>query len=160
MGGPGSGRTRRHTPAEECIRVDANFLVRLGALREGVVAKGKLFWADNRGEVTDEGWFVACKDQRVAGLQVGESVVEVLLLSSTPGFGGRRMYFQCPDCGRRARILYVVDGQWACRLCHGLTYQSCQASHRYDGLFRYMGDRMGYNVEEIRRAFRRRRPES
>jgi hypothetical protein len=37
--------------------------------------------------------------------------------------GGRRAYFVCPGCDRRAEILYCAP--WlACRKCHGLAYRS------------------------------------
>lgn len=39
--------------------------------------------------------------------------------TSTPcGFGGRRYWFLCPDCGRRCAILYPVR----CRLCAKARY--------------------------------------
>jgi hypothetical protein len=52
-------------------------------------------------------------------------------------FGGIRYWFLCPasrdgrPCGRRCRVLYRPFGAncFACRLCHGLTYESRQA-HR------------------------------
>lgn len=46
---------------------------------------------------------------------------------------GKRYYFQCPRCNRRAVILYL-EQEYICRKCHKLTYESCQESHRFDGL--------------------------
>ena len=42
--------------------------------------------------------------------------------------GGRRLCFLCPYCGRRAYKLYrPIDLQeFACRICHNLTYTSVQ----------------------------------
>ena len=42
-------------------------------------------------------------------------------------FGGARTYFRCPGpgCGRRVMALYLVDGLFRCRRCHGLAYE-CQ----------------------------------
>ena len=38
-------------------------------------------------------------------------------------FGGERPWFLC-DCGRRVVALYAGPGGFACRSCHGLSYQS------------------------------------
>jgi hypothetical protein len=38
-------------------------------------------------------------------------------------FGGRRRWFACPRCGRACRVLFG-GGQFLCRRCHGLRYQS------------------------------------
>lgn len=45
---------------------------------------------------------------------------------------GRRRWFLCPGCGRRAGILYRPDDDdpWRCRRCHGLAYRSAQLAHR------------------------------
>lgn len=44
--------------------------------------------------------------------------------------GGERPWFSCPDCCRRAAILYLlpVTGRFTCRLCAGLNYASQQQS--------------------------------
>jgi hypothetical protein len=43
-----------------------------------------------------------------------------------PNFGGRRWWFTCPRCGRRAQKLYLPPGRgdFACRHCHRLSYDS------------------------------------
>lgn len=51
------------------------------------------------------------------------------LVATRPGFGGARWWFICPRCGRRVGIVYFcrwhgVSGDWACRRCHGLAYDS------------------------------------
>ncbi len=68
------------------------------------------------------------------------------LQTTQPNFGGTRWWFGCPrtingrKCGRRAGKLYRAPGtrNFACRRCLDLTYESCQKSHRYDGLFAVM----------------------
>ena len=37
--------------------------------------------------------------------------------------GYHKTYFECPVCTRRCEILYVKNSV-ACRMCHGLKYQS------------------------------------
>jgi hypothetical protein len=56
---------------------------------------------------------------------------------------GVRWWFPCPqmldseECGRRVGKLYRPPGSryFSCRRCLDLTYESCQKSHRCDGLF-------------------------
>lgn len=75
---------------------------------------------------------------RTDGREAARVVTSVVALDRTaPFFGGSRWWFVCPACGRRAAILYACFGreEFLCRRCHGLTYQSCQDSHRFDALF-------------------------
>lgn len=37
-------------------------------------------------------------------------------------YGGERVWFICPDCGRRVRILYQRKGMFKCRSCQSLNY--------------------------------------
>jgi hypothetical protein len=58
--------------------------------------------------------------QRRDGVQVK---VLVSLTETVTPFGSCRLWFRCPSCGRRCRVLYagpVVK----CRLCFGLRYSS------------------------------------
>ncbi|MGB2820949.1 MAG: hypothetical protein WBF17_08210, partial [Phycisphaerae bacterium] len=58
-----------------------------------------------------------------------QRVTEDIALTITPtSFGGRRDWFLCPACRRRAGVLYLPEGErlFACRLCHGLCYRSQQ----------------------------------
>lgn len=44
--------------------------------------------------------------------------VTVKLLASKTGFGGERLWFECPRCKRRSGVLYRrLDGLVECRLC-------------------------------------------
>lgn len=56
----------------------------------------------------------------------------VPVVYSSPTYGGQRPWFLCPHCHKRVRMLY--GGRlFLCRDCHGLTYESRQAS-REDSL--------------------------
>ena len=101
---------------------------------------------------------------------------EVVRLQTTrPNFGGVRWWFSCPhmldgkECGRRVGKLYRPPGgrYFACRRCLELTYESCQKSHRYDGLFALVAGETSGAFEAVKRAFsyrakeaRRRKAES
>ncbi|MDZ4781649.1 MAG: hypothetical protein SGJ19_15465, partial [Planctomycetia bacterium] len=65
----------------------------------------------------------------------------VMLRATYPGFGGVRWWWECGGvprprwerldgglCLRRTGTLYLRERRWACRACHGLTYQSCRDS--------------------------------
>lgn len=51
--------------------------------------------------------------------------VECTPIAGRPGYG-QRIWFVCPICGRRCRLLYLPrrERTWACRHCHQLTYTS------------------------------------
>jgi hypothetical protein len=55
----------------------------------------------------------------------------VTVTTSKCYFGGFRYWFKCPHCNKRVGTLYAVHGYFACRVCHGLTYQSTNANRRY-----------------------------
>jgi hypothetical protein len=58
---------------------------------------------------------------------VADIVERVPLERVAAGFGGTRAYFRCPGtgCGQRVMVLYLVNGLFRCRCCHGLAYE-CQ----------------------------------
>jgi hypothetical protein len=45
---------------------------------------------------------------------------------TTPHYGGKRYWWECPKCGRRVAILYG-GAVFCCRRCHGLTYATAQS---------------------------------
>lgn len=66
---------------------------------------------------------------------------QTIWIVSTPCFyGGLRYWFLCPAvtdgvlCENRVGVLYLPPGGtvFGCRHCYGLTYESCQKSHKYD----------------------------
>lgn len=60
----------------------------------------------------------------------GEEIVTKLFINLTQcNFGGFRHWFMC-GCGRCVGVLYLVDGFFACRHCHNLTYTSRKISRR------------------------------
>lgn len=51
-------------------------------------------------------------------------------------FGGKRIWFLCPECGRRSRILYGIN--FVCRLCVNVPY-GCIGEDRLDRINRKIG---------------------
>jgi hypothetical protein len=126
----------------------------------GGVGSGRYRW-DRRALTVEECWALAVRTVEGAPVfelrapdRSGDAAVEVAcpdgveLTTVRPHFGGVRWLFRCPGlngtaCGRRAGKLYAYGpaGEgFACRRCHGLTYRSCQQSHRWTGLSRLMAE--------------------
>ena len=55
-----------------------------------------------------------------------DAVEQRISFAWTPcNYGGRRVWFICPYCGKRVAVLYSGGKYFACRGCCNLTYQSC-----------------------------------
>ena len=140
MGGYGSGRHRRAKRTVEDFEgpvLDVDKLARQGLV--GPDTSGTLTWPAPGG-----GYFVK------AGVHVGPdcnggeyrylTVVwerdegdDVIRLVSTQAHYGRRWWFQCGSCDRRAALMFQVKGGFACWRCAGLTFRSCQRAHTSPG---------------------------
>ena len=61
-------------------------------------------------------------------------------------------YFVCPECGRRCKDLYrpELEDEFACRLCHDLTYRSSQDQHKNEALYNLIGAETGLHWEIVR----------
>jgi len=81
-------------------------------------------------------------------------------LEQTPAhFGGSRVWFLCPGCGRRSGRLYLPPraASFLCRLCHDLTYESAQTSGTFwDVVYKADARRAGVPSTYIREALRAR----
>ncbi len=176
MGGPGSGnRFYRHGKkdvVEDCLALDANVWRREGALRAGVRAFGTCNWSYPGGGGFTVNFRVDTLDPSRPAMRLSYSWVWkatkrqdsadylVRLTTTRPRFGGLRWWFVCPlvangvPCGRRAGKLYLPPGgrYFGCRLCHGLTYTSCQESHKYDAAFRRLARDTGFDFETVKRV--------
>ena len=79
----------------------------------------------------------------IGGIVTGQDIS----LTTTPcHYGGVRHWFLCPAvvdgvlCENRVGMLYLPPGGelFGCRHCYGLTYESCQQSHKYDRVFDHL----------------------
>ncbi|MBI9047244.1 MAG: hypothetical protein JEZ06_22345 [Anaerolineaceae bacterium] len=60
-----------------------------------------------------------------------DAVEQRITLTWTPcNYGGERVWFICPSCGKRVAVIYLGGKSFACRGCCNLTYQSCNETAR------------------------------
>jgi hypothetical protein len=161
MGGLGSGNwysRDKKTVVERCLRLDANRWTREGILGPGVHRAGVWGWTYRSGAMFSVKFVVQTTDasRPVVWLSywwtwngTGEPQTAdylVHLTTTRPRFGGLRWWFLCPlavngrQCNRRVGKLYLPPAAryFGCRHCHDLTYTSCQESHQYERLFRFL----------------------
>jgi hypothetical protein len=57
--------------------------------------------------------------------QLSAKQLEINLVPSKTGFGGTRLWFECPGCQKRVGVLYKnpLNGALGCRKCLGLDYR-------------------------------------
>ncbi len=147
MGGLGSGRHGRRPgrklTVEECCQLDVNRLASDGLMESlglahycftytGTLQSPDIVVSVEEGLYTDSRRVCRISDHN------GDNPTgtTVKLDATFPLFGGAQWWFLCPvigadgkSCGRRVAKLYLRNGKWGCRTCHGLTYRSAQRSH-------------------------------
>ncbi len=130
----GSGR-RNRAAAKTSQRLELDF-AKLSPVDFSRRGPFLLTWADGNQIVG----YVRCENLGLS-LQLTYSPVQGVELKQSipitrtkPNFGGYRRWFECPDCARRCRILYLED-HFKCRRCAGLVYpsQSCWRSESKAG---------------------------
>ncbi len=48
---------------------------------------------------------------------------QIELVTSETGFGGKRLWFRCPNCLARVGVLYQLNKALQCRKCHYVKYK-------------------------------------
>ena len=97
------------------------------------------------------------KSGTVKGIFNGVPCAQNIMFDATAcNFGGGRLWLLCADCERRVRILYRPPSRYRflCRICHNLSYESCNRSRR-ERLYptwSLWGARMLAGRQEIRHA--------
>jgi hypothetical protein len=181
MGGPGSGnhdhgwRSGKKTVVEDCLQLKTSDFTRGRILTAGVSRPGTLRWVYRSGGEFAVNYEVNTLDPAAPFVrlwyswvwspsgQQGSAAYRLFLTATCPAFGGVRWWFVCPlsvdgsPCRRRVGKLYLPprSGYFGCRHCHGLTYTSCQESHKFDRLERRIAGNLGCTVEDVRRALDR-----
>jgi hypothetical protein len=114
--------------------LDAATLRRMGGLTPGAVAN--LRWTDGRGQRIGAIRTVRSGDNaapvltlvyyaRTDAAGAWTEIRERICLDATPcAYGGERLWFTCPDCRHRRRVLYCHRARFRCRPCHDLAYPS------------------------------------
>jgi hypothetical protein len=124
-------KRKAKTRVEECLILDVFKLARKGALDSG--ASGTIDWRANGRPFARVSWRFEDDCLFLPMVQRDEMVNHnhyPIELIRTPGstYGGERVWFQCPHCGREVRKLYLPPEEiyFLCRTCHRLTYESRQ----------------------------------
>ncbi len=146
MGGLNSGyRGPRKICVEQTLALSISWLLRRGWLDGSPAVRG-LYWTNGRGQTIARISFQILGDQTGKHVYI-EGYNQMICLESTPlHFGGVRWWFLCPGCSRRCASLNVTKycNSFYCRVCHNLTYRSCQRSNGGDS-------HIGYFAAEISR---------
>ncbi len=131
MGGRGSGgwyRWNTKDTTEGQHSLDVRWMHRRGMLRPGWGSS--VSWSRGERQTGSIG-LVAWADRvelRYRSREAGgewEDVTETVQLDRTPcHYGGERVWFRCPRCGRRVAVLYGPGRLFLCRRCYGLAYES------------------------------------
>lgn len=135
----GAGRPAHRAKAEQLQRVDIRQWNRGGYLRPG----RSFSWSWNRGgEPTGSiAVLVHTVDSLTLQYMIGDSdkrrdgTQTIRLAHTACGFGSTRPWFVCPLCQRRAGLLFMRWGRFACRHCQRVAYSS-QSDDELDGLWR------------------------
>ncbi len=103
--------------------------VRNGALRKGDQSTVAWQFRDEQighGEIRSHGNSITLDYRMRSGDdELHREKVEIGLDFTSVHFGGERSWFLCPSCDRRCLSLYWL-GQFECRKCHDLVYQTAR----------------------------------
>lgn len=132
MGGLGSGRSNR-----EAMHVDRLIQLDISKLQASAFQLFQVFglvWRDGCKEVARAKCEHLGENIRLSyfydrNFKVSEDIV---LQRTEINFGGSRVWFNCPSCGKRCRILYLTK-RVECRTCARLVYPSQYNQFRVPG---------------------------
>ena len=131
----GAGRPGHRVKSEHLLRVDIGRWHRGGYLHAG----RSFSWRWHRGdEPTGNIGVLVHADSLALQYTVGsddkrrDGSQTIRLAHTACNYGKSRPWFVCPVCQRRAGVLYMRAGRFACRLCQRVSYssQSCDMLDR------------------------------
>ena len=131
MGGPGSGnwyRWNKKTTTDEVKRIDIRYMKKQGLLKPNTA--GTLNWSV-RGEPSGSISYSCFTDYLRLNFKhrdqdgAWKPIEQHIRFDRTPcHFGGERLWFRCPHCGKRVGLLYAAGKLFLCRHCYQLPYSS------------------------------------
>ncbi|MFA4994173.1 MAG: hypothetical protein WC521_02590 [Bdellovibrionales bacterium] len=125
----GAGRPCWHGKAEQYRKIDIRRWAREGKLRTG----NYFGWCWTRDEeqvasigvLVDSEYSLTLKYSRQNDEEERKDISFPIRLLRTPcNFGGSRVWFICPHCGKRTANLYLARNGWFCRKSLRLAYAS------------------------------------
>lgn len=128
--GSGRLRTRNQGFVEQSLPLDIRELRRRGCLRAGRRVSGTCMWNRAGRRVGALSFIIDVTDPANCRVVLeyavgGEPRVASIELEAIPcRYGGHRYYFRCPRLGRRCMILCCIEGEFASRHYHRLSYAS------------------------------------
>jgi hypothetical protein len=139
VGASGSERPRSsdtRLTVEDCLSLSIVTLRKHGLL-SGRGASQRFTWRDDQGKIVSSISVVVDMDHEPSpSTRFRYSVtingvlhdvdLYVALLPTLMRHGGRRWWYACPACNRRAGVLHLPPGEmyFACRTCRNLSYRS------------------------------------
>jgi hypothetical protein len=136
MGGLGSGLYSRVKKSgkrivESSLSLDIRWLKRKGLLIPGLNIT--LSWS--RGDTIITNIETTVYDNYlllIYTFKKTKNIEQKIYFTYTPcNYGGTRIWFQCPSCNRRCALIYIQEKYFACRICCGLTYRTCNETPIY-----------------------------
>lgn len=128
----GAGRPAYRPREEKYRRLDIRRMIKAGCIKSH--NRFSWQWLSDTGEkvasvmcnVDDEPQCLRVtynwKNSQVATWQPVD--MHICLTSTLCNYGGKRWWFKCPCCARRAAVLYITDGALRCAKCSRLSYAS------------------------------------
>ena len=124
----GAGRPSYKVKAEHLLKIEVGYWHRGGYLR----AERSFTWSWHRGDepTGNIGVVVHGADSLALQYMVGsddqrrDASQTIRLTHTACNYGKSRPWFVCPVCQRRAGVLYMRAGRFACRHCQRVAYSS------------------------------------
>jgi len=117
------------------------------------IRRSRLFWRNGRGsEIAGSASVIGNQSIPTAVITILNVKTTVKLIPARLNFGVR-FFFECPECSRRARILYLPPGEnvIACRRCNGLRYWSQSVGQR--SFWKSMQQKTGFPQRSLKLWF-------
>ena len=132
----GAGRPAYRLKAEQTPRIDIRIWHKRGLLWDG----SNNTWSWSRGEESAGSirFTVNAGNIQLTYAAQGQDASQTIRTTTTPcRYGGARTWFQCPCCSKRAAVLFMRSGRFACRQCQRVSYTSQSGSTRERANARY-----------------------